>query len=78
VTPEPPPSLLAQLARFSERFGHMMSRVLLTLLYVALVAPAAALLTTFGDPLRIKRWSGTSWMPWAQDNDTLERARRQD
>ena len=71
-------SLPRQLARFSERFGHMMSRIVLTLLYAVLVAPVAALMAPFFDPLRIRRWSGSSWVRWTQDNDTLERARRQD
>jgi len=69
-----PPSFV----RFSERFGHLMSRILLTVLYVVLVAPAGLLLAAFGDPLRIKRWRGSSWVAWTQDNDSLARARRQD
>jgi hypothetical protein len=64
--------------RFSERFGHLMSRILLTALYIVLVAPAGILLAVLADPLRIKRWRGSSWVPWTQDNDSLARARRQD
>jgi hypothetical protein len=70
--------LIQSFFRFSERFGHLMSRILLTALYVVLVAPAGLLLAAFGDPLRIKRWRGSSWVPWTQDNDSLARARRQD
>jgi hypothetical protein len=72
------PTLLQQLARFSERFGHLMSRVVLTALYVVLVAPAGIAVAWLGDPLRIRRWRGTSWSRWTQDNDSLARARRQD
>ena len=74
----PPLTLLQHFFRFSERFGHMMSRILLTLLYVTLVAPAGFVISRFGDPLAIKRWRGTSWNAWTQKNDTLARARRQD
>lgn len=76
----PPPALTAmqRLHRFTERFGHMMSRVILTALYATLVGPAGILLSLFADPLRIKRWRGSSWNAWTRTNDTLERARRQD
>jgi hypothetical protein len=80
ATPEaasPPPSAMTRLMRFTERFGHMMSRIILTVLYVALVAPAGLVLALLGDPLRIKRWRGTSWVDWRERNDTLELARRQ-
>jgi len=71
-------SLLQRFTRFTERFGHMMSRVVLTALYVTLVLPAGLLLALCADPLRIKRWSGSTWREWTQDNDSLARARRQD
>jgi len=76
--PPPRPTFSKQVLRFTERFGHLMSRILLTLLYALLVAPAGIVMALFGDPLRIRRWRGTSWRPWTQDNDSLERARRQD
>jgi len=71
-------SLKQQFARFTERFGHLMSRIVLTVLYVVLVAPAGLVVALLADPLRIKRWRGSSWSPWTQDNDSLARARRQD
>lgn len=74
----PPPTTLQLLMRFSERFGHMTSRIVLTLLYVVLVAPAAFVLSKLGDPLQIKRYRGTSWGAWRQDVESPERARRQD
>jgi hypothetical protein len=55
-----------------------MSRIVLTVLYVVLVAPAGLVVALLADPLRIKRWRGSSWSPWTQDNDSLARARRQD
>jgi len=81
VEPTAPPEKLSpkrQFARFTERFGHLMSRIVLTVLYVVLVAPAGLVVALLADPLRIKRWRGSSWVPWTQDNDSLARARRQD
>lgn len=71
-------SFRAAFFRFSERFGHMMSRVLLTLLYVLLVAPEGLLLALFADPLAIRRHKGTSWVDWRSTNETSDQARRQD
>ena len=76
--PPAPLSPLASFFRFSERFGHMMSRVLLTVLYITLVAPAAFVLSRCCDPLGIKRYGGSSWKPWTSKNDNLSRAQRQD
>ncbi len=76
--PPPPLTFMQRLHRFTERFGHMMSRVILTVLYVTLVGPAGVLLSLFCDPLAIKRYRGSSWAAWTRTNDTLERARRQD
>ena len=69
---------MQEFRRFTERFGHMMSRIILTLLYAVLVAPAAFVFALVCDPLRIRKWRGTSWDDWTQDNDSLARARRQD
>ena len=63
--------------RFTERFGHMMSRIILTLFYAILVAPAGLILSLL-DPLRIRRWRGSSWDDWQHTNETPEQARRQD
>lgn len=71
-------SLFQQLAFFTERFGHMMSRLILTVLYFVLVAPAGLVVSLFGDPLRIRKYTGSSWNPWGEVNETLPQARRQD
>ena len=79
VAPPPPElSFKEKLFQFFERFGHLMSRILLTILYVILVAPAGIILALFGDPLRIRKYRGTSWMNWTHENNTTEQARRQD
>jgi hypothetical protein len=78
---EPPPAPLTamqRLHRFTERFGHLMSRVILTLLYVVLVGPPALFVSLLLDPLRIKRWRGSAWVGWTRANDTLDLARKQD
>jgi hypothetical protein len=67
-----------EMTLFSERFGHLMSRILLTALYVILVAPAAVFIAFLTDPLRIKRFLGSTYSPWRSDNTDLEHARRQD
>ena len=67
-----------ELFRFTERFGHMMSRIVLTVLYFTLVAPAGLVLAAIGDPLRIRRYRGSSWDPWEHATDDPVRSRRQD
>jgi len=68
----------AALLRFSERFGQMLSRVLLTLLYFGLLGPFALLYRLAADPLHLRRRKAGNWSPWTGQNDTLARARRQD
>lgn len=76
--PAAPLSAMQRLHRFTERFGHMMSRVILTVLYVVLVGPPALFVSFLLDPLRIKRWRGSAWVGWTRTNDTLDLARKQD
>lgn len=64
--------------QFSERFGHMLSRVFLTLLYFIVLGPFAIVYRVVADPLRRKRPSGSNWTTWVQKNDSLVAARRQD
>lgn len=66
------------LLRFSERFGQMLSRVLLSVLYFALLGPFALVYRLVADPLHLARRRGGNWTPWTSRNDTLGRARRQD
>ncbi len=72
------PRMHAALLRFSERFGQMLSRVLLTLLYFGLLGPFALLYRLVADPLHLRRRREGNWSPWTGSNDTLSRARRQD
>ena len=66
------------LLEFSERFGSMLSRVLLSVLYFGLLGPFALLYRLFADPLRLRRPAGSNWTAWTSTNDTLRAARRQD
>jgi hypothetical protein len=65
------------LLHFSERFGSMLSRVLLTVLYFALLGPFALVYRLFADPLRLRRPNATNWVTWRRANETLPAARRQ-
>lgn len=68
----------AALLRFSERFGQMLSRTLLTLLYFLLLGPFALLYRLVADPLHLRRRKAGNWSAWTGRNDTLAQARRQD
>ena len=62
----------------TERFGNMLSRTLLTLLYFGLLGPFAILYRLIADPLHIKKQRGGNWTAWQSQNDTLKAARKQD
>ena len=70
--------MLAAILRFSERFGQMLSRALLTGLYFLLLGPFALLYRLVADPLHLRRRKAGNWTAWTSSNDTLARARRQD
>jgi hypothetical protein len=66
------------LVEFTERFGSLLSRVLLTVLYYAVLGPFALLYQTWADPLRLRRRPSGNWSEWTSTNGTLAQARRQD
>ncbi|HUR27174.1 MAG TPA: hypothetical protein VM509_03240 [Planctomycetota bacterium] len=66
------------LLQFTERFGSMLSRALLTLLYFVLLGPFALVYQLFADPLHIKKRPRGNWSTWDGKNQTLAEARRQD
>ena len=72
------PSLKHRLIQFSERFGSMLSRILLTVLYFVLLGPFALLYRLFADPLHLRRRRNGNWTGWFSSNDTLRAARKQD
>ncbi|MSR62659.1 MAG: hypothetical protein EXS08_09480 [Planctomycetes bacterium] len=63
---------------FSERFGSMLSRIFLTLLYFLVLGPFALLYQLAADPLRVKPQKDGNWAAWEARNETLAAARRQD
>jgi hypothetical protein len=66
------------LTQFTERFGSMLSRVLLTILYFVLLGPFALIYRLFADPLHIKRQRSGNWSQWVASNESLQAARKQD
>ncbi|MBU0755954.1 MAG: hypothetical protein KJ645_12495 [Planctomycetes bacterium] len=65
------------IVRFSERFGHMLSRLLLTILYFVFVTPAGIFITLFCDPLRIKRSANSNWQKVDPARGDKKKARSQ-
>jgi hypothetical protein len=65
------------LLEFSERFGSMLSRVFLTLLYFLVLGPFALVYRWVADPLHLRRRSAGNWSGWDARNETLSAARRQ-
>jgi hypothetical protein len=64
--------------QFSERFGTMLSRVFLTLLYFLVLGPFAIVYRLVADPLRLRRPTNGNWAEWDARNETVHAARRQD
>ena len=50
---------------FTERFGNMLSRIFLTLLYFLVLGPFAVLYRMAADPLRLARPRAGNWWDWA-------------
>lgn len=66
------------LLHFSERFGNMLSRIFLTLLYFLVLGPFAILYRLFADPLHLARPRAGNWLGWIAHNETVQAARKQD
>ncbi len=63
---------------FTERFGNMLSRIFLMLLYFLVMGPFAVLYRLFADPLRLARPREGNWWVWMATNEDLRAARKQD
>lgn len=66
------------LIQFTERFGNMVSRIFLTLIYYVVLGPFALLYQLAADPLHIKQRKDGNWTTWQPHNESLSAARRQD
>lgn len=66
------------LVQFTERFGNMLSRILLTVLYYGLLGPFAVFYRLVADPLHLRKQRDGNWTAWVSHNDTLSAARKQD
>ena len=66
------------LLQFTERFGSLLSRCLLTLLYFVVLGPFAVLYRLVADPLHLRRRPRGNWSAWEETNSDLSAARRQD
>jgi hypothetical protein len=64
--------------QLSERFGNMLSRALLLVLYFLLLGPFAIFYRLVADPLHLKKRRQGNWTPWTSRNDTLAAGRKQD
>jgi len=69
---------LKALIQFTERFGSMLSRALLTALYYLVLGPFALVYRVFADPLHLRRRPLGNWSAWEETNSSLKAARRQD
>lgn len=63
---------------FLERFGNVVGRLLLSVVYFVALAPVAVVFRAVADSLLTKRAPASTYRPWSQINETLEDARRQD
>jgi len=76
--PKAPPGFVPGVKFFMERFGHMMSRLILTVIYAILIAPTGAIYRLVTDPLMTKYPANkSSFVGWDSDNDSVDRARQQ-
>jgi len=66
------------LLQFTERFGSMLSRALLTALYFVVLGPFAVFYRIVADPLHLRRRPRGNWSAWEETNSNLSQARKQD
>ncbi len=66
------------LIEFTERFGNLLSRTLLTLLYFFVLGPFALVYQLVADPLRLRQKHQGRWVEWDRPDASLSTARKQD
>ena len=75
--PLPPPMFKPVLA-FLERFGNVVGRLVLSVIYFVAVGPVAVLYRLFTDTLLVRKAPESTYVDWSQVNENLEDAQRQD
>jgi len=63
---------------FLDRFGNVVGRTMMTVIYFVAVAPVALLYKLFTDVLLLKQPPTSTYREWSAINETLPDARRQD
>jgi hypothetical protein len=63
---------------FLERFGNVVGRFILSIIYWVAVGPVAIFYRLFTDVLWMRKPPASTWRDWTQVNETLDDARRQD
>lgn len=70
--------LWARWKPFAQRIGDFQARVILTVLYMIILAPYALFIRFIKDPLKMRQSAGRSlWISTSSEPATLEKARRQ-
>jgi hypothetical protein len=64
--------------QFLERFGDVVGRTMMTVIYFVAVMPVAVIYRVLTDALMIKKAPDSTFRDWSQVNETLQDARRQD
>ncbi len=70
--------MFKSITHFLERFGNVVGRTMMTLIYFLAVMPVALIYRLFADALLIKHPPASTYRPWNAINETLQDARRQD
>ncbi|MEW6040569.1 MAG: hypothetical protein AB1633_03515 [Elusimicrobiota bacterium] len=60
-----------------EKIGNFQARLILTIIYFTVVLPYGIIIRIFFDPLRIKKMTGSNWLPKKLQKIDLESLRKQ-
>jgi hypothetical protein len=63
---------------FLDRFGNVVGRTMMTVIYFVAVMPVALIYRLFTDTLLTRKPPTSTYRPWSAINETLPDARRQD
>jgi hypothetical protein len=63
---------------FLDRFGNVVGRTMMTVIYFVAVMPVALIYRLCTDALLVKKAPTSTYREWSAINETLDDARRQD